>query len=182
MKQSDSGHFGGGGGGGGGGETEVTACIVNKAMIRDKCPWRGEEGRGPGEEGEEGERGENILVVWSFVSQSPSSYVHLGTRQTTSSLNRLSVVGATEVNNASKKDPTCKFSNFQILRYLGPPQLLSYALEIGMSIMALQRPEFFNYVYISIAHINFNATKHLLHCVKVPFCCNDLIVTCQRTH
>ena len=45
-----------------------------------------------------------------------------------------------------KRDLTNAFSSFQIIwnskRYLGPLQLISYALEIGLSIIKLQWPAF----------------------------------------
>ena len=48
---------------------------------------------------------------------------------------------------AAKKDLAHIFSSFQITacskRHLCPLQLLSYALEISLSIMELQGPEFF---------------------------------------
>ena len=60
-----------------------------------------------------------------------------------------------------KRDLTHAFSSFQIIRYpkryLGPLQPISYALKIGLPIMELQWPEFFNHGYISIAHIKFDA-------------------------
>ena len=62
-----------------------------------------------------------------------------------------------------------KFSNyFQFsMRYLGPLQLLSYALEVGLFRMELQWPQFCN---ILIAHINFDVpfwkiTRFLLSCM-----------------
>ena len=47
---------------------------------------------------------------------------------------------------AAKRDLTHIFSSFQVIsyskRHLCPLQLLSYALEISLSIMGLQGPEF----------------------------------------
>ena len=62
---------------------------------------------------------------------------------------------------AAKRDLVHIFSSFQIISYskshLCPLQILSYALEISLYIMELQWPEFFNYAYILIARVNFDA-------------------------
>ena len=58
---------------------------------------------------------------------------------------------------AANRDLAHNVSSFQIISYskrqLCPLQLLSYALEISLSIMELQGPQFFYYTYIFLARV-----------------------------
>ena len=47
------------------------------------------------------------------------------------------------------------FKLLDIERDTCPLQIISYALEIGLSIIKLQWPEFLTMPYISIAHVNY---------------------------